>query len=330
MYRQTRDDVAKLAGVSTATVSRVINQNGAPVSEELRNRVLAVADQLGYRPNLAARALVTGKTRLVAMWASDCYTPYYSMLGKQMALRWEQRHYQVIASSRRHFSNASDLIVPTTAWQVDGLLLLDTASLDPSVLSLYKPGIPRVSVGVFHEDTRDLVEVDLYIGARQALTHLMSPGCRRIAYMHNEESSTFRDPRSRAYRDLLREAGLEGIHITIPNQERQTARTAIKDHVREHGLPEAIFCVNDDVALGCYRGLLDLGVRIPDDVALVGCDGLPELEYLETPISTLVSPVEALCEYGWKFLERRIEEPDTPVQQITLPTQLVIRESSRR
>src|SRR6185437_15426862 len=114
---------------------------------------------------------------------------------------------------------------------------------------------------------------------------------RCVAYQHNKKATYERDTRTRAYIDVLKEAGLEPETISLPNQRREIARRTIVDYVGACGVPEAIFCINDDVAIGCCRGLHDLGVRIPDDTALLGCDGLPELDYLETPISTIAAPV---------------------------------------
>jgi LacI family transcriptional regulator len=104
----------------------------------------------------------------------------------------------------------------------------------------------------------------------------------------------------------------------------------IQDYIREHGRPDAIFCHSDDVAIGIYRGLCDLKLRVPDDIALVGCDGIQDTEYLECPLTTLVQPVASMCAAGWQFLVERIEESDTKPQKVVLKPSLVIRDSSHR
>jgi LacI family transcriptional regulator len=331
MDRPTRNEVAKLAGVSTATVSRVLNNlDGTPVSDKLRARVLAAVEEIGYRPNGAARALASGRTHIVALWAADCFTPFYAMIGRHVAQQGVKRHYQVLVNSLRHYVGDEDHASPSSSWHVDGVLACDSYTRLNRISSLYKLSTPVVGLGTFHDTAHDFVGVDLYTGATQAMHHLLGPGCRRVAYLHNDEATYVRDPRTRAYMDTMQEAGLETECIALPGQQRPVARQTIVDYVRACGLPEAIFCINDDVAIGCYRGLRELGVRCPDDVALVGCDGLPELEYLDIPLSTIIHPVENLCEQAWDFLERRIQEPSAPIQQITLPTQLVIRASSQR
>jgi LacI family transcriptional regulator len=93
-------------------------------------------------------------------------------------------------------------------------------------------------------------------------------------------------------------------------------------------LPEAFFCHNDDIAMGVYRGLVDLGIKIPDDSALVGCDGIEDAEYLETPLSTIVQPIAEMCRHAFQLLERRISDPTSPIQEVHLYPDFVIRQSS--
>src|SRR5437868_4553948 len=114
------------------------------------------------------------------------------------------------------------------------------------------------------------------------------------------------------------------------NLQPDIALRLIQDFVREHGHPEAIFCHSDDVALGIYRGLCDLNLRVPEDVALVGCDGIQDTQYLECPLTTLVQPVAEMCATAWQFLLQRLEKPKLKNQRAVLKPKLAIRESSMR
>ena len=100
------------------------------------------------------------------------------------------------------------------------------------------------------------------------------------------------------------------------------------EYIREHGCPEAIFCRNDHMALGAYRALRDHGKRVPEDVAIVGCDGIPEAKYLDAPLTTIEQPLAEMCALGWKFLKQRIENPELPQQAAVLMSDLVVRKSS--
>jgi DNA-binding LacI/PurR family transcriptional regulator len=104
----------------------------------------------------------------------------------------------------------------------------------------------------------------------------------------------------------------------------------IQDYGRDHGRPEAIFCHSDDVALGIYRGLCDAGISVPGNIALAGCDGIEDTEYLECPLTTLVQPVAEMCATAWGFLQMRLEDWTRPAQHAVLRPRLAIRESSGR
>jgi LacI family transcriptional regulator len=195
-------------------------------------------------------------------------------------------------------------------------------------VALYGRSTPLVGMGIHHSEEHDYVGVDIRAGTARAVRHLLEPGRTRVAYMFNRESGLGQDPRSDAYTQTMQEAGLEPEYILLPEQSRVGARCGIADYVGACGCPEAIFCINDQVALGCYRGLIDIGVRIPDDVALVGCDGMEDTEYLEKPMTTIVLPVREMCRLAWEYLECRIEDHTAPLRQTTLDTRLAIRESS--
>ncbi|HQK93448.1 MAG TPA: substrate-binding domain-containing protein, partial [Armatimonadota bacterium] len=139
------------------------------------------------------------------------------------------------------------------------------------------------------------------------------------------------EARRLAYESTMAAAGLEPELVVFPKGTRRGAREAFLAHAAERRrLPDGLFCCNDVTALGVYRALRDLGVRIPEDVALVGCDGTDETQYVDRPISTIVMPVAQMCEQGIGFLQRRIDQPDLPLQGAELTASLCIRESSRR
>jgi LacI family transcriptional regulator len=129
----------------------------------------------------------------------------------------------------------------------------------------------------------------------------------------------------------MRAAGLSPEFIYYPLSEdlRSQVRLLIQEYVHKCGCPEAIFCHSDDAALGIYRGLCDLGIQVPGEMALVGCDGIQDTEYLECPLTTIVQPVTEMCATAWQFMERRLSEPQLKQQGTTLRPRLVIRESSR-
>jgi len=192
--------------------------------------------------------------------------------------------------------------------------------------------VPVVSLGTYSSLLTDHVQVDMEAGTMEAMRHLIGAGFRRIAHATFVRKNIAGESRRIGYTKAMRDAGLEPEYIHYPLTERQrpVARQLIQEYVREHGRPEAIFCHSDDVALGIYRGLCDAGIRVPADIALVGCDGIEDTEYLECPLTTLVQPVAEMCATAWQFLQNRLAEPAIPLQHSLLALKLAIRDSSFR
>lgn len=176
------------------------------------------------------------------------------------------------------------------------------------------------------------VPVDLMAGTMEVMAHLIGTGFRRIAHATFVRKSLPQESRRLGYVEAMKEAGLKTEFMLYPLSERQrpVARQLIQDYVRDHGRPEAIFCHSDDVARGIYRGLCDAGISVPGDIALVGCDGIEDTEYLECPLTTLVQPVAEMCATAWGFLQMRLEDWTRPAQHAVLRARLAIRESSGR
>ena len=198
--------------------------------------------------------------------------------------------------------------------------------------SLKAKSVPVVSVGTSCSRKTDSVQVDLLPGAMAVMEHLLGAGFRRIAHATYVRSQDASEGRRDGYLRAMRKAGLkpEFIYYPLTDQQRPITRKLIRDYVGEHGRPEAIFCHSDDAALGIYRGLCDIGARVPEDVALVGCDGIEDTEYLGCPLTTLVQPVAAMCATAWQFLQRRLHKPNGPLQRAVLHPDLAIRDSSKR
>jgi LacI family transcriptional regulator len=164
------------------------------------------------------------------------------------------------------------------------------------------------------------------------MEHLIGSGFRRIAHATFMQESSLSDPRSLVYFEAMKQAGLrpEFIYYPLSESQRSIIRQLIQSYIRQRGHPEAIFCHSDDATVAIYRGLCDIGLRVPEDVALVGCDGIPDTEYLECPLTTIVQPISQMCSTAWQFLMNRLNHPDTALQHLELKPSLVIRRSSER
>lgn len=332
--RTTIAEIARRVELSQATVSRVLNGKGRPfISDATRDRVLKAAEELGYQPNLLARGLVTGRTHVVALWIRNPDRPYYSRILRNMQELAGQGGYEMILTGFRDQGVSESISPPPTAgWPVDAIIAADCGQQ----IARYREsqsGRPTaiVSIGSDYPEDGDYVGFDVECGVRQAVQHLVDVGCKRIAHLSGGCSiERVRIGRAAAYENTLRAAGLDPIVIFAADERRATARRAVVDHIRANGAPDGLFCLNDDMAIGAYRGLRDLNLRVPQDVALVGCDGIEDVEYLDTPLSTIVQPVEEMCRHAWDAVSARLEQSDGPPRQIVLKPSLLIRESTLR
>ena len=237
-----------------------------------------------------------------------------------------------VAAMDWHFS-ASD--TPRRfEWPVDGVLAVDPP--EPDILarllgdSAAGSKTPRVYLGSGRDVAwnGDFVRVDLGAGAAVAVAHLAGAGCRRIAYsvphgLHQPGNEVYD-----AYCAAMSCAGLVPETIIHDRWDMASARRDVRDYVVKRGAPGGVYCHNDELAIAAFRALRDLGLRVPEDVLLIGCEGNEFMAYFDPPLSTISMPVAEMCRTAWSLLERRLQTPDAPPEQVTLPHRFWKRESS--
>ena len=322
----TQEQIAEKLGVSRQLVTFALA--GYPqVSKQSRQRILAAAQKMGYRPNPHARALRRGRTGIIALWIPDQISSHYTHVARELNLLVKQANHELIVSEVGG-THAEEVLshVP-----VDGIIAVDAPEQTRAYLqSSAARSVPIISMGADCWEKTDFIRVDLLAGTTKVMEHLIGSGFRRITHATFKRKDTPEASRRAGYSLAMRKAGLkpEFLYYQASDHQRSIVRQLIQDHVREKGCPDAIFCHSDDVALGIYRGLCDMKLRVPTEVALVGCDGIQDTEYLECPLTTLVQPVAEMCATAWQFLEQRLSCPNTKRQQVVLKPSLQIRESS--
>jgi DNA-binding LacI/PurR family transcriptional regulator len=325
----TQEQIARKLGISRQLVTFALA--GYPqVSEVSRKRILAAAQKMGYRPNPHARALKRGRTGIIGLWIPDQISTHYTHVARELSHLVKQARHELIITAVGNDRSAEQVLshVP-----MDGVFAVDAPNAVRAHLkSAMARSIPVISIGAQRSEKTDFVQVDLLAGARKAMEHLINSGFRNIVHATFDRKNHAGAGRRQGYEEAMRQAGLKPRFFYYPLSElqRPIVRQSIQDYVHENGCPEAIFCHSDDVALGIYRGLCDLKLRVPQDVALVGCDGIQDTEYVESPITTLVQPVARICGTAWQFLLQRLEHPELKRQHTVLEPELVVRESSRR
>jgi DNA-binding LacI/PurR family transcriptional regulator len=322
----TIEELAKSVNLNKSSVSRILNGKGNGHSDQTRTRVLTAAAHLGYQPNPAARALATGATRIVELWVvtHEDYSPYFGYQHHCLRRIGAAHGYRLVAEDVSAGTANGIEIAQRRRWPSDGVL---TCDLDPtSVLFRHLAAsrkAPIVTLGQGRDAGSDCVELDVAAGAREAVQHLLSAGCRRIAIVRSCP-----DARDAAYSETMTLTGHRAETIAAANHSRAAGYEALRDYVAREGCPDGLFCVNDELAIGCFLALSEMGLRVPGDVRLVGFDGLDNARLFPCPISSVVVPVEEMCRLAWNLLLHRLSAPNDPVQQRLIVPRLEARASS--
>lgn len=321
-------EFARKIGVSPTAVSFAINNRPGHISTETRQMILRRMKELGFRPNTVARALVTQRTHVIALWTQDIFPPYYThTIAHLRQLVMAEDFGLDIINLPQSFQKKN-----SHSWPVEGIIAFARGNQVKEMVVKGSLDTPIVDIMGVSLESVDYVTVNAYDASVQAVEHLINSGRRRIAYLMPSQVDLNINNRSLAYSEVMRQAGFETefIHFDAPNDSmvRTVARDMVKEYVKNCGCPDAIFGSDDEAAIGAYKGLRNLGKHIPDDVALVGCDGISDTEFIDPSLSTIIHPVEEVCKTAWEFLKNRMTNPETPHQCKTFKAQLALRGSS--
>ena len=321
-------DIADAAGVHIMTVSNALSGQ-RKVAPATRERVRQIARELHYVPNSAARALVTGRTGVIAVMSGPLNEPFYANMVYLLEQQMLAEDYKVLLL--RKPDEVKDLIYATGNTAVDGAIAVDRTD----VVEEFRihSAVPCVAVGTYGRTLMqtikaDLVAVDLSAGVAAALDYMIGADCRKIAYVATVDfMASDEEIRARTYRSHLKKAKLARRFINLQTELFDEMTPRLKLEIEANGCPDALLCQNDDVAMCAYRALRDLSFRVPDDVLLVGCDGQKHMNCFDPPLSTIAQPMEAICAQAWQFLRQRIAQPSLPLQHATLQGELIVRAS---
>ncbi|MDR3709309.1 MAG: LacI family DNA-binding transcriptional regulator [Capsulimonadaceae bacterium] len=332
--RITLDEVASKAGVSRGTASLVLNdRTNARIGVETRQRIRRVAQELGYEPNLFARSLSTRRTNTIGLIVPSLRNAFFADVMDAAEVSAHKAGYQALLDAAPFGENPGDTVVhKLRGWQFDGVLIYSIRGVSAEdILGPQASRVPVVYLGNAPSPQYDCVVFDLADGARQLVEHLVERGYRRIAYVSPFDANLARlyEPRYIAYVDVCERAGLPVRFVrTFPEEETREAglRTAERlalepDDVR----PDAIVCHNDTVAIGAYCGAGRAGLRVPDDLAIAGFDGIEEGQYLVRSLTSVVTPIAPFCAAGIELLVNRIRDAGPrEARTVTLPVSLRI------
>lgn len=326
-------DIARDLNVSVVTVSKVLRNDGA-IGPATRERVLRRMKELNYQPNWIARSLATRRTYIIGLVVPDLMTSFFAEVAKGVARKIRPKGYHVLISNTEEDAQLeSREIEHLLARQVDGLIL---ASAQPPqqtqifshiaerqvpfvLIDRILPGLQANYVGVDDEKVGIL-----------ATSHLLERGCRRIAHIRGSETSTAIG-RLTGYQRVLASHGLKPPpgYVIRGEYSDSTGYEAMRALLRMRPRPDGVFCFNDAVAAGAVKAILDAGLRVPGNIAVVGAGNVHYSDLLRVPLSTVDQSSSLIGEHAAELLLRLIESKRPPrPKTVLLPPKLVVRESS--
>ncbi len=318
--RVTIREVAAQAGVSVATISRVLNGKG-PVRETTSRRVIETAQALHFTPHGIARSLSIRRTNTIGLLLPDLHGEFFSEVIRGIDAEARRTGYHLLVSGFHSDRTEMVAVFRAVRGRVDGLIVMSPDREGAALCSHLPAGFPLVLLNSVEDATR-AITIDNYGGASSMVQHLVSLGHRRIAFINGPEQNADAAERQRGYRESVGETlELEG------NFSEETGYAAGKRLIALRQPPSAVFAANDAMAVGALSAFREAGARVPEDFALAGFDDIPIARYVTPPLTTVNVSIAELGRRAFEMLVNGLANSDTQKRREVLPTTLVIRES---
>src|SRR5688500_459125 len=326
-------EVARRAKVSIATVSRVLNKSDKVVPETRAAVEQALLD-LGYRPNRVARRLRmnSGRAHLVGLIIPDIQNPFYAEIARGVEdAAYAHQYALILCNSDENLEKERFYLDVMRDESVDGLVLPPFDETDLAVVEMVESGMPVVCVDRSLAKVKtDLVEVDNYQGALEAVNHLTEKGHERIGLIEGRAHVSTSRERRRGYLDALAAHGITARkeHMRAGDFKQESGRVLANELLALRKPPTALFVCNNLMTVGALAAIHQRGLKVPQEIALVGFDDLPWAEALDPPPTVVRQPAYDVGRQAMELLLRRIMEPERPPVTVRLRPELVIRRSS--
>ena len=321
-------DVAKLAGVSHQTVSRVVN-GSAHVRPETRQRVLAAMGQLDYRPNPAARALVTGRSRTLGVVSFDTtlYGPASTLFAIEQAAHDAGYFITIVSLLVLDRASVLSAVERLRVQGVDGVLVITPQEAAADALVNLVTGVPVVAVEAGRPNSVPLVAVDQFAGAVSATQLLLDLGHRTVWHVAGPRDFLEAQQRVDGWRSTLEAAGAEAPAMLVGDWSPRSGYRVGQQLAQDPDVT-AIFVANDQMALGVLRALHEHGREIPREISVVGFDDIPEAQYFMPPLTTVRQDFGEMGRSSLRMLLELMESSGQPPQRVTIAPELVVRRST--
>lgn len=329
----TAQDVGKLALVSQSAVSRTFTP-GASVSKETREKVLAAAKTLGYRPNALARSLITRRSHIIALVMSYLENQFYPLVIEKLSQKLQKQGYHVLMFIS-DMDEADGVLIEILQYQVDGIVMASTRLSPALAKSCADAGVPVVlfnrvpDTSALARHRTSSVTSDNYRGGRMVAELLLDRGHQKIAFLAGLENSSTNLDRERGFNDVLEEAGVKVHSRAVGHYSFALAQQATRQLFSGHDLPDAVFVANDHMAVAAMDVLrIELNLRVPQDVSVVGFDDVPQAAWSSYSLTTVVQNVEDMVTATVELLHDQMQGVVNP-RNVLLPCRIVERNSVR-
>lgn len=328
----TSNDVARVAGVSQSAVSRYFTP-GTSVSQKTAEKIRAAAEQLGYRPNVLARSLITGRSRIIGLVVAYLENYFYPEVVERLSKALQDQGYHVLVFiSSIASENVDQITQEILDYQVDGIVLASANMSSELAARCHASGVPIVLFNRLQDDMRlSAVTSDNRAGGRRLAELLISLGHQRFGYIAGfEEASTQRD-RELGFREGLAAAGFSLSARDVGNFRYEEAQAAARRMFSGPERPDALFVCNDHMAFAVMDVLrFEFGLHIPEDVSVVGFDDVPPARWPAYNLTTIRQNVDVMVDETVSILMQNIKEGESAVRRVTLDCALIERGSTRK
>jgi DNA-binding LacI/PurR family transcriptional regulator len=336
----TINDVARLAGVSTSTVSNVLNGRTRQMSEATMVRVEKAVAELGYRPNRAARQLKTGQTMMLGLLVPSLGNPVYGMIAREIEVEsWRRHGYRVIiGNTYRDPLHEQAFLDDMAAQGVRGVIIISSLADETHIEAPVRRGLVAVSYDSHNRGKSppllDYISADNAEGTRQAVNVLVAAGHHTIAFLTPKIWTFSRAEKRKGFLEAVEAAGIRGVVIeglvssSYADAEMAELGQSLAEPLASHPeRPTAAIAINDMMAIGLLAGLRDKGLQLPRDMSVIGMDGLPLGAYFSPPLTSVKLPLQDLARKMVDRIMLRLREPETEPAEFRFNPSMLIRGS---
>jgi DNA-binding LacI/PurR family transcriptional regulator len=326
----TSFDVAQRAGVSQSAVSRVFSP-GASASPKMAEKVRKAADELGYRPNVLARSLITGNSKIIGLVVAYFDNQFYPEAVEKLSKSLQVEGYHVLVFMASNGDDIDKLMQDLLDYQVEGIVLASVAVSSNLAERCDAAGVPVVLFNRHQDDDRfSSVTSNNYDGGRKAAEFLIAGGHKRIAHIAGWEGASTQRDREAGFRSMLNEKGVELFARETGNFQFDETQEATRLMFNKDVVPDAVFVTNDHMAIAAMECLrYEFKLSIPDDVSIIGYDDVEIASWPSYSLTTIRQPANRMVDETVKTLMKRIRGEDITPHKIEIESPLMIRTSAR-